>query len=151
MEDNNSTMPPTPKKMKDVYMKIHSATETMYTDQPGQFPATSSSGNQYILVLVEVDGNYIDAEPMKNRSAGSMIKAYLALWAPLTATGVIRPTTHLMDNEASVELKAEIKKNCTIQLVPLDNHQQNLAERAIQTFKSHFKSVLAGIDDSFPM
>ena len=66
VEDNNSPTPPKPKKMKDVYVKIHSTTETIYTDQPGQFPATSSSGNQYIMVLVEVDGNYIDAEPMKN-------------------------------------------------------------------------------------
>ena len=46
----------------------------MYTDQPDRFSATSSSRNQYIMVLVEVDGNYIDAEPMKNRSAGLMIK-----------------------------------------------------------------------------
>ncbi len=127
------------------------ANDTMYTDQPGQFPATSSSGNQYIMVLVEVDVNYIDAEPMKNRSAGSMIKAYLALWAQLTATGTIRPTTHLMDNEASAELKEEIRKNCTIQLVPPDNHRRNLAERAIPTFKCHFKAILAGVDDSFPM
>jgi hypothetical protein len=46
----------------------------MHTDQPGQFPATLSSGNQYIMVLVEVDRNYINAKPMKNKSAGSMIK-----------------------------------------------------------------------------
>ena len=142
---------PTLKKMKDVYIKTHMADDTMYTDQPGRFPATSSNGNQYIMVLVEVDGNYIDAEPMKNRSAGSMIKAYLALWTRLTATGTIRPTTHLMDNEASAELKAEIRKNCTIQLVPPDNHRRNLAERAIQTFKCHFKAILAGLDDNFPM
>ena len=77
------------RKTKDVYIKIHMADDTMYTDQPGRFPATSSNGNQYIMVLVEVDGNYIDAEPMKNRSAGSMIKTYLALWARLTATGTI--------------------------------------------------------------
>jgi hypothetical protein len=38
------------------------------------------------MTLVEVDGNYIDAEPIKNRSARSMIKAYLALWNQLTAT-----------------------------------------------------------------
>ena len=88
-EANNSPTPHKPKKMKDIYIKIHMASKTMYTDQPGQFPATSSSGNQYIMVLVEVDGNYIDAEPMKNRSAGSMIKAYLALWARLTATGAV--------------------------------------------------------------
>ncbi len=64
--------------MKDVYIKNHMTSKTMYTDQPGRFPATLSSRNQYIMVLVEVNGNYIDAEPMKNRSAGSMIKAYLA-------------------------------------------------------------------------
>jgi hypothetical protein len=32
------------------------------------------------MTLVEVDGNYIDAQPTTNKSAGSMIKAYLALW-----------------------------------------------------------------------
>jgi hypothetical protein len=95
------------------------------------------------MVLVEVNGNYIDAEPMKNKSAGSMIKAYIALWKRLMAT--------LLDNKATAELKAEIKKNCKIQLVPPNNHRQNLAGRAIQTFKNHFKAILAGVDDSFPM
>jgi hypothetical protein len=52
---------------------------------------------------------------------------------------------------ASEEFKAEIKKNCTIQLVPPDNHQQNLAERAIHTFKNHSKAILAGVDDNFLM
>ena len=80
-----------------------------------------------------------------------MIKAYLALWKQLTASGMVKPITHLLDNEASEEFKAEIRKKCSIQLVPPDNHQQNLAERAIQTFKNHFKAILAGFDDSFPM
>jgi hypothetical protein len=73
--------------------------------------------------LVEVDGNFIDVEPMKNKTAGSMIKAYLALWERLTASGTVKPTTHLLDNKASEEFKAEIRNNCTIQLVPPDNHQ----------------------------
>ncbi len=38
-----------------------------------------------------------------------------------------------------------------IQLVPPDNHRRNLAGRAIQTFKIHFKAILAGVHDSFPM
>jgi hypothetical protein len=105
------------------------------------------------MVLVEVDGNFIDAEPMKNKTAGSMIKAYLALWKQLTASGMVKPTTHLLDNKASEEFKAEIRKKCPIQLVPPDNHQQNLAEteRAIKTFKNHFKAILVGVDDSFLM
>jgi hypothetical protein len=103
------------------------------------------------MVLVKVDGNYIDAEPMKNKSAGSMVKTHTELWTSLTAKGVIRPKTHLLDNEVSAELKAEIAKNFTIQLIPPDNHRRNLAERAIQTFKNHFKAILAGVDNSFPM
>jgi hypothetical protein len=122
-----------------------------HSNQTGCFPATLSSGNQYIMELVEVDGNYIDAEPMKNRSAGSMEKAYLALWKQITESGSIKPMTHILDNEASAELKEAIKKNCTIQLVPPDNHRRNLAERVIQTFKNHFKAILAGVDNSFPM
>ena len=149
-DEKESHVPAIP-KAKDVYIKIFNSSETMHTDQTGRFPATSSRGNQYIMVLVEVDGNFIDAEPMKNRSEGAMIKAYITLWTRLTASGTIKPKTHILDNEASAEFKKEIQKNCAIQLVPPDNHRRNLAERAIQTFKSHFKSILAGVDDSFPM
>jgi hypothetical protein len=79
--ENDNTEPPTKQqKMQDVYIKVHNASNTMHSDQTGCFPATSSSGNQYIMVLVEVGGNYINAEPMKNRSAGSMVKAYQTLW-----------------------------------------------------------------------
>ena len=148
-EDNTSTSPK--KKEHDVYIRIFNAEETMHTDQTGRFPANSSSGNKYIMVLVEIDGNYIDGEPMKDRTEGSLIKTYLILWARITASKSVRPKTHVLDNEASEAFKNEIKKNCKIQLVPPDNHRRNLAERAIQTFKNHFKSVLAGVDDSFPM
>jgi hypothetical protein len=103
------------------------------------------------MVLVEIDGFYINAEPMKNKTEGAMIKAYLILWEQLTANGTVKPTTHIMDNEASAEYKKEIQTNCTIQLVPPNNHRQNLAERAIQTFKNNFKAILAGIDNTFPM
>jgi hypothetical protein len=88
---------------------------------------------------------------MKDQTEGSLIKSYLILWARITASKSVWPKTHVLDNEASEAFKNEIKKNCKIQLVPPDNHRRNLAERAIQTFKNHFKSVLAGVDDSFPM
>jgi hypothetical protein len=58
---------------------------------------------------------------------------------------------HILDNEASDAFKKEIRKNCNLQLVPPDTHCRNLAERAIQTFKSHFIAILAGVDPSFPM
>jgi hypothetical protein len=58
-----------PKKMCDMFIQIHNPTDTAHSDQTGRFPVTSSSGNKYIMVLVKVDGNFIDAEPMKNKTA----------------------------------------------------------------------------------
>ena len=63
-------------KHKDMYIKIYLANDTAHFNQTGHFPALSSKGNKYIMVLVEIDGNYIDAELMKNKTEGSMIKAY---------------------------------------------------------------------------
>ncbi len=57
----------------------------------------------------------------------------------------------MLHNEALEAFKKEIRKNCKIELVPPVNHRQNLAERAIQTFKNHFKAIIAGVDNSFPM
>jgi hypothetical protein len=123
----------------------------MYTNKPGHSSEVSSKGNKYIMVLVEIDRNYINAKSTKSKKEGAMIKAYLILWGRLTANGTVKPTTHIMDNKASAEYKKEIQKNCTVQLVPPNNHRQNLAEQPIQIFKNHFKAVLAGIDDTFPM
>ena len=39
----------------------------------------------------------------------------------------------------------------TYQLADAHDHRRNVAEKAIQTFKDHFASVLCGTDDSFPM
>lgn len=43
------------------------------------------------------------------------------------------------------------KKETTYQLVPPQNHRANAAERAIQTFKTHFKSGLSTVDSNFPI
>jgi hypothetical protein len=66
-------------------------------------------------------------------------------------SGTVQPIIHILDNKFLEAYKAEIKKNCTMQLVPPGNHQQNLAERAIQTFKNHFKAITAGVVNNFPM
>jgi hypothetical protein len=103
------------------------------------------------MVLVEVDGNFIDAEPMKNKLEGTIIKAYIALWTRLTTSRTVKPTTPILNNDASAEFKKEIQKNCKIQLVPPDNHRRNLAEQAIQTFKNHFKAILVEVNNTFLM
>ncbi len=100
-ETTDVTNVPALPKMKGIYIKIHNVTNMMHSNQTGCFPATSNRGEKLIMVLGKVNGNYIDAEPMKNKLEGSMIKAYLALWNRLTATGTVKPMTHIMDKEAS--------------------------------------------------
>ena len=74
--------------------------KSMFTNQMGKFPITSARGNKYIMVAVELDGNYIDCEPLQSRSAKSLTKAYQAIFQRWKATGVICPNWHILDNEA---------------------------------------------------
>jgi hypothetical protein len=80
----------------------------MYTNQTGWFSVQSSRGNNLIMVLYEINGNYIKAEPMQDSRESSLIKAYNTLWARMTKSGKVRPTVHILDNEASELFKEEI-------------------------------------------
>jgi hypothetical protein len=55
------------------------AERLMYINQMGRFTKKSSCGNQYIMVLIEIDSNTILVEAMKNQTAGKMIRAYQVL------------------------------------------------------------------------
>eukprot|EP00957_Ditylum_brightwellii_P100138 7631134-Ditylum_brightwellii.AAC.1 len=58
-----------------------------------------------------------------------------------------------MDNETSKELIdwIEHQQETRVELTPLDMHQQNLGERAIQTWKDHIIVRLAGLPKEFPL
>eukprot|EP00804_Cyclotella_cryptica_P016849 CCRYP_001818-RA/>CCRYP_001818-RA protein AED:0.39 eAED:0.38 QI:0/-1/0/1/-1/1/1/0/475 len=153
-EDNSDDdYTPTPGvKHKDVYLRVLDMTKKpMYSDQTGRFPITSSKGNKYLMIACEMDSNYIDAEPLKDRTKGALVGAYTAIFTRWKQTGMISPNWHILDNEAPNELKAAIRENgCRVELTPADMHRRNAAERAIQTFKGNFISVLAGVADDFP-
>ncbi len=42
-----------------------------------------------------------------------MIQAYQTLWKRITATGTVKPMTHILDNEASINFKNKINKTET--------------------------------------
>ena len=127
------------------------AAQKIYTDQPGHFPKKSCHGNQYIMVLTEVDSDAILVKPMKNRTTGEMITAYQVLIDRLNLAGIF-PKLHILDNECSADLKAVIKENgMMFQLVPPHDHHRNIAKKAISTFKDHFISILCGADKAFPL
>ena len=137
--------------MVKVYDTQDDAQLKMHTDETGKFPIKAASGNQYVMVLVEIGSGAILVEPMGNRTSSEMIKTYQALVDRLHSCG-IKPKRRILDNEASIEFKKCIQENgMTYQLVPPHDHRRNIAEKAIQTFKNHFVSILCGVDEKFPM
>jgi len=103
------------------------------------------------MVLAHPDSNGILQEPMNNRTSGKMIRVYQKLIDRLKSAG-ITPKRHILDNECSADFKQTIRdNNMTYQLVPPRDHRRNMAEKALQTFKAHFISILCGADKDFPL
>ena len=124
---------------------------TAYTDLTGRFPMRSSRGNQYILLKYHYDGNCIYGTAIKDRKASTLTTAWEQLHKMFARAGAA-PNTYVMDNEISNELIEALKdNNTTYQLVPPYTHRRNLAERAIQTYKNHFKAGLASVDPNFSL
>ncbi len=134
-----------------MFVRVVDLTEEIHTDQTGAFPHTSQQGNRYIMVAIHLDAKYIVAEPMKNRTEGEMIRAYQKIinWMKAAGLGIKK---QVLDNKYSAAMKACIKSNgMTYELVPPRQHRRNQAERAIQMFKSHFISILVGVNDKTPL
>jgi hypothetical protein len=120
------------------------------TDLPGRFPITSSQGNAYVMVMYDTDSNAIQAVPIKNRKKEELVRVYKEMTEELRKAG-IQPILHRLDDETSRELIQAIEdRNIDYQIASPGDHRLNHAERAIQTFKNHFISILYGPDSSFP-
>ena len=139
------------RKHNDIYVQVHEARETMYTDKTGTFHVQSRKGNKYIMILREIDNNIILNKAMHNRTADGMVRAYQILMKRLKAAG-IHPKKHVLDNEASAQFKQEIKEHgLDYELVPKGQHRRNIAEKAIQTWKAHTIGVHSGLSAKCPL
>ena len=155
--EDDGLQPPQPrqKKLKDIMVKVINTNDELamkiYIDQTGRFPKTSVKGNQYIMVLCEIDSSGILVEPLRNKSAGEMTRAFQFLIDRLRKRGIF-PKHLVLDNEISKEYRETMEYNkITYQLVPPHDHRRNIAERAIQTFKGHFISIMCGTPENFPL
>ena len=139
-----------PTKSHYVFADVYTAIGKVYGDPTGRFVAPSISGNEYILVVYDYDSNTIFAEPFASRKTGSQIEAYETILSVLTSHG-LTPKLLTMDNEVSKAPVDFLEPTTTVQLVPPHLHRRNADERAIQTFKSHFISILCGTNKHFPI
>ena len=103
------------------------------------------------MIGYNFDANFIKSKALKNREAKTIGDLYLEFNEYFANAGV-KPNTWVMDNETSKQLKNALQKEkMTHQLVPAYSHRSNAAERAIQTWKNHFKTGLALVDPKFPI
>ena len=120
------------------------------TDQTGRLPTVSDRGHKYIFLLADVDTDYIYAVPIRSRKAGEILKAFQEAYDKLSSCG-FEPVLHRIDHETSHTLTDAITaRGLRYEVMPPANHRQNPAERAIDTFKSHFISIINGLDNTFP-
>jgi hypothetical protein len=130
---------------------IHEYQGKTYSDQTGKFPVQSSRGFNYILIFYHHDSNAIIAKPLKRREQHCILEVLTSIIHYIKKKG-FPLKLHIMDNEApQIVIDFLTKENITYQKVPPYTHRANTAERAIQTFKSHFVSGLASTPTNFPM
>ena len=122
-----------------------------FMDLTGRFPVKSKSGNQYIMVLLTEQQNYIHLEPMKNRSSPEYVRAFQHGVNFFKSHNIILNHVRI-DNETSSELEAAARDiNIEFEYVAPHMHRANRAERAIRTFKNHFLATLATANPDFPL
>ena len=86
--------------------------------------------------------NAIVATAIQTRLAVDIQKGYDVLYKKLLLSGII-PVLQRMDNETSKDLIRTInEKNLSYQITSPGVHRLLPVERAIQTFKNHFISIL---------
>ena len=98
-------------------MKVHNVRETIYSDQTGQFPKWSLSGNKDIMIMVNIDSSGILVEPMNSQKDPEMIRAYQSIMLRLQRAN-IQPKKRVMDNEVSEAMKSIIREKYQLELVP---------------------------------
>ena len=141
------------KKERDVYIKVvymWDTKGTIYTNQTRQFHFRYRSENCYIMVMVAVESNSILVTPIKSRNNDELEQVYLLILKRIKQTGV-EVRKNVLDSKCSASMKELTKNICELELVPPVCHQRNIAEMAIRTFKSHFVSILSGVDPYFLM
>ena len=95
---------------------IVEATDKIYSDLTGKFPVQSALGNKYILIVYHYNANAILADPLKDRTAKSIVSAHQRIYEYLTIRG-LKPKFEILDNKCSHDLVKLMTSNKYILIV----------------------------------
>jgi len=131
------------------YAAMMEHTSQAYMESTSKFVATSTTSNNYILIVYDYDSNGILAVPLKTCLSKAILEACQTAHMQLCTAGLCPKLQHL-DNEASCALQDfMIAEHVDFQLVPPHVHHCNAAECAICTFKNHFIAAFAVPTNNF--
>ena len=135
-----------------IISSLWECTQRIHSDGTGRFPVRSNSGNQHMIIFYDEDSNYIHVETTPDRSAGSAVQAYKNALELFNKKHGKRKIARL-DNETSGKLETylTVEHHLDLEFVPPGTHRALKAERAIETWKEHYISTLAGTDPEFPL
>ena len=126
---------------KDSAVLLHLAKKAFYPSSP-PFP----------LLHVDTTWKFRDMYALREKAAAEAGMELIVHHNAEAKERGINPTMHILDNKTSGIFKKATKNNrMKHQLVPLDDHRRNTAEKVIQISKDHFVSVLCGTDTAFPV
>ena len=134
-----------------IWIGEHQITGRVHLDAAGALPFKGRDGSNYLLIFYSEDKNYVHVVHMKSRSAAEYQRAINSALqffrAHRISTAILR-----MDNECSELVKKYVRDNdLVLELTPASQHRTNKAERSIRSFKNHFISSMAGVDEDSPV
>merc|ERR1711966_268828 len=138
------------KKTNIVFMTVKLADGWIASDQTGAFPRVSNRGHKYVSVFYVYDANFVKGVPVKSRHRQELLRAYedVYKWCPVRG---YKPQLQRMDNETSKDVEEFIEsQNARVQYSAPGSHCP-AAEKAVQTYKSCFKSTTASLPNKFPI
>ena len=122
-------------KVCDVYTSVYEVRNNVFSDQTGKFPTRWQQGNEYIMVMVDINSNVILVEPIKSRKDEEIKQSYLTMMLRLQREGIITKK-QILDNTFSEALETIIQDEykMQIELVPPGTNRRNTAEVEIRNF-----------------
>ncbi|GES90791.1 chromobox protein homolog 5 [Rhizophagus clarus] len=99
-------------------------------------------GYHYFLIVVEISRRRVDAEPIKNKTANSILKAFIKIYG----RSCIQPPTHRLETDSGSEFTNSQIRDFFLNSIgvmirfgePGCHKQQSYAERAIQAIQEPF-------------
>ncbi len=103
------------------------------------------------MVIHNINSNSLWVEALKNNTGGELILGCARALECMGRAGIV-PKHQVLGNQVSARYKKAIgSSDMNYELVPPDDHQSNMAEKAIQTFKDHVVGILSGCAPTFSL